>query len=508
MTTKTKPLQGEEDVPPDPAALIESMRAFGYSLPTAVADLIDNSISAGAKEISIEFHWAGPQSTIAVIDDGSGMDADGLREAMRLGSRSPTEKRAPHDLGRFGLGLKSAAWSQARSLSVLTRQAEGPIEARRWDLDHVTETKRWSLLSTVTDAGEDYRHRLSRQPQGTIVLLEHADRLVGPEAPDDVAAHDRFLRATRTTHEHLAMVFHRFLVGRNAIRLSVNGAGVDPWDPFLESHPATQRLQAEIIPSASGRIEVVPFVLPHVSKLTSADHSGAAGLAGWNGQQGFYVYRGKRLLVAGGWLGLKNMQQEEHLKLARVRIDLDNSQDELWQIDVRKATARIPGPLQEQLKRIAQVTRKKAREAYAFRGKTVARAGRRSTELNFVWETKTVRGGGRRFSVNRAHPVLLALADDTTPARGAIEATLRLVEENLPIEAIVLESREHPDFARPDPFSDSTREVNEMLRRAHAAMVEKGADPTSALGALASVEPFDSHPELVAVLYEELELER
>jgi hypothetical protein len=494
-----------EEVAPDPGALIESMRAFGYSLPTAIADLVDNSISAGASTVDIDFRWAGARSTIAVVDNGSGMTSIELREAMRLGSRSPAEVRAPNDLGRFGLGLKSAAWSQARSLTVITRPEGDRVVARRWDLDHVTQARRWHLLATVTDEGEQYLLQIEGMSHGTVVLLERADRLVGPAGPDDVAAHDRFLRAVRSTQVHLAMVFHRFLVGRGALRLSVNGSPVEPWDPFLESHPATQRLPTETIPTSTGRIEVVPYVLPHVSKLTSGDHSSAAGIAGWNGQQGFYVYRARRLLVAGGWLGLKNMQQEEHLKLARIRIDLDNSQDELWQIDVRKATARIPGPFQEQLQRIARVARKTAREAYAFRGKTVARSSERDNRLHFVWEAKTIRGGGHRFAINRSHPVLQGLMTTTADAKRIIETTLKLVEESLPVEAIVLESRENPDVVRADPFAGHGKEVLGMLQDAHAAMVAAGAEAGVALRALASVEPFDAHPEIVAVMKEELE---
>lgn len=509
MSAVGRPVPNEgEEVAPDPGALIGSMRAFGYSLPTAIADLVDNSISAGATNVEIDFDWAGPQSTIAVVDDGSGMDGDELREAMRLGSRSPTEVRAPNDLGRFGLGLKSAAWSQARSLTVITRPEGGDVEPRRWDLDHVTATRRWHLLSSVTDAGGPYVERLSRVPHGTVVLLENADRLVGPEGVDDEAAHERFLGAVRETHHHLAMVFHRFLSGRDALQLSINGSVVEPWDPFLENHPATQRLPHESIPARTGKVDVVPYVLPHVSKLTAPEHARAAGAAGWNAQQGFYVYRARRLLVAGGWLGLKNMQREEHLKLARIRIDLDNSQDELWQIDVRKATARIPGPLQPQLQRIAKVARAKAREAYAFRGKTVARSTQRDDKLHFVWDAKAMRGGGRRFAINRAHPVIRGLLVDTPDAARALEIALKLVEESLPIEAIVLESREHPDTIRADPFSERGQEVLAMLRSAHAAMVSAGTDPDTALMALAAVEPFDSHPAMIAVMKEGLHDDR
>lgn len=496
--------EGELDVPPDPAALIQSMRAFGYSLPSAVADLIDNSITAGARSIDVEFDWDGASSTLAVIDDGVGMDELTLIEAMRLGTRSPLEERAPGDLGRFGLGLKSAAWSQARSLTVLSRRAGGPVVTRRWDLDHVTATGRWSLLSSTTAVGETLAGRLEGSQSGTIVLLERPDRMVGAASSDDEAARERFLASIRRTSDHLAMVFHRFLAGRDSISLRVNEDPVQPWDPFLEENPATQRLPTEDLPFGGRRVHVAPYVLPHVSKLDQASHARAAGPAGWNGQQGFYVYRARRLLVAGDWLGLRRMQQEEHYKLARIRVDLDNGMDEAWQIDVRKATARIPGALQPELNRVAQSTRRRAAEVYRFRGKNIAR-GEKQRSLSFVWERMTYRGGAHGFRVNRRHPVLVALTGQSDELRNGIESALRLAEENLPVEAIVMEARERPEDRRRVPFAEETSEVDRMLREAHNAMVATGTEPLVALRALAAVEPFDAHPDILQAYREELE---
>lgn len=493
----------DNEVPPDPGALIESMRAFGYSLPAAVSDLIDNSISAGASNINVEFEWKGRDSTLAISDDGNGMDATTLLEAMRLGSRSPVETRAKTDLGRFGLGLKSAAWSQARRLTVISRVNGGQVLTRCWDLDHVIATKRWLLLSSGSPAARMMSERLATAEHGTIVFLERPDRLVGDAAPDDEAARERFLAAVRATSVHVGMVFHRFLSGPDALAFSVNGETIDPWDPFLVDHPATQRLPTEELPLSGGRVRIAPYVLPHVSKLLPEIHARSAGPFGWNGAQGFYVYRARRLIVAGSWLGLRRMQQEEHYKLARIRIDLDNAMDEAWQIDVRKATARIPGPLQPELVRIAQATRRRAADAYRFRGKSVARDSQRQRSLAFVWERVRHRDGVNTFRVNRKHPVLSALLTRSEPE--AVERALRLAEENLPIEAIVMDVREHPDVDRPAPYAERTEELAALLIDAHNAMVTSGADAVVALRALATVEPFDAHPAVVEAYRETIE---
>jgi hypothetical protein len=492
-----------EELQPDPAALIESMRAFGYSLATAVADLIDNSIAADAADIQLTFNWAGGASTLTILDDGHGMTEPELVTAMRLGSRSPTETRDPRDLGRFGLGLKSAAWSQARVLTVISRPEGGAVALRRWDLDHVTAVGRWELQSSGSDAAEALTDVLAGQASGTAVLLEGADRMVGIADIDDDRARARFFSAVEAVRSHLAVVFHRFLSGRSAISISVNGEPVPAWDPFLEQHPSTQRLGEETLRQAGHPVTVSPFVLPHQSRLDDDQHRDAAGMGGWNAQQGFYVYRARRLLVAGGWLNLPRMQREEHYKLARIRIDIDNAVDDLWQIDVRKARARIPGALQPDLHRIAKVTRARASEVYRFRGKLAAREPGRKTALKFVWQPHNTRAG-RVFRVNRDHPVLAALSAASPETQRAIETALRLVEEHLPIEALLIESRERERESPVTPYAGDEHEIEALLRSTVAAIAATGTPERVALEAVAAAEPFDDYPDIVQVLREEL----
>lgn len=484
--------------------MIESMRAFGYSLPTAIADLVDNSITAGAREIQITLHWAGSHTWISVLDDGSGMDAAGLTNAMRLGSRSPVEQRSPEDLGRFGLGLKTASLSQARSLTVASRVGDGEAEIRRWDLDVVTGSRDWTLLLDPAEGSERLLEPLQEHPHGTIVLLERLDRLVGDSDPGDGRAHARFLEHIRRTEAHLAMVFHRFLSGRRGISLSINGAAVRGWDPFLSDNSFTQHLPVEHLPFDGGRVTVTPHVLPHISKLTADEHRAAAGPRGWNAHQGFYVYRSKRLLVAGDWLGLP-YKQEEHHKLARISIDLENDMDLAWQIDVRKATARIPGPLRDPLRRIAEATRQIASAVYRFRGKTVARSTR-DAGVHFVW--KRVMGrDGVSYRISREHPLVLDALDQADDARALLESTLRLVEESLPVAGILMDASEDPDrLPARAPYEGHSDEVLALLRGRHEAMVRAGAEPRHALATLADIEPFDQHAELIAVLEEEIRL--
>ncbi len=494
-----------ERVPPDPVAMIESMRAFGYSLPTAIADLVDNSITAAAREIRIVLHWAAGESWIAVLDDGCGMDEEDLTRAMRLGSQSPVERRSPRDLGRFGLGLKTASLSQARSLTVASRGRRHEVNVRRWDLDVVTESRDWTLLLDPAPGSERLLEPLQGLEHGTIVLLERLDRLAEDVDREDERAHRRFLEQIRRTHEHLAMVFHRFLVGRGAISMRINNEPIEPWDPFLSDHPATQPLQTEQLPFAGGYVAVAPHVVPHISKFSSEqEHRRAGGPRGWNAHQGFYVYRAKRLLVSGDWLGLP-YKQEEHHKLARIAVELDTDMDLAWQIDVRKATARIPGPLRDPLRRIADATRLRASAAYRYRGKTVARSTR-DASVRFIWRRDRARDGAIVYRVSRDHPLIAAALADAGSEAPAVERVLRLVEESVPLVGIVMDASEDPDrMPARSPYEGHEQEVLAMLRGAHDAMVRAGADPRQALALLADMEPFDAHPTLIAVLDEEVQ---
>lgn len=475
-------------VRPDAGSMIESMRAFGYSTPAAIADLVDNSISAGAENIWINLQWEGASSWVLVQDDGRGMIEQELTEAMRLGSRSPSEHRGPDDLGRFGLGLKTASFSQCRTLTVASKPEGSKRSLRRWDLDYVHETQDWALLTDADDLAEQILEPLAALDRGTMVLWQRADRLVGEDTLEDEQAHDRFLTTIRHVEDHVAMTFHRFLVGPRGVKLWVNDQAVEPWDPFLEAHGATQRLAEETLVLRDGRVKVSPFVLPHHSKLSREEHRRAAGQRGWNAHQGFYVYRGRRLLVSGEWLRL--FQKEEHSKLARIRVDLPNSLDADWQIDVRKATARPPGALRADLRRIGEYTRRAATQVYRHRGKVIAR--RASKQHVFVWRQE-LRRGKVGYAVNREHPLIQELIDRNPDA----EAALRLVEETVPTALIALDASERSD-QQALPFELApVDELAQMASDIYRLVRGFGHDHDAALEQLSTMEPFDRFPELL-----------
>lgn len=199
---------------PHAASLAESLRAFSYELPTAIADLVDNSITASASNIWVDFYWAGQHSVITITDDGDGMSTASLVAAMRPGSQNPLDRRASHDLGRFGLGLKTASFSQCRKVTVRSCTGEGTLSTRCWDHDHIAKVNAWQLLRQGDTEAEKHFVRLTRLKSGTAVVWQNIDRLVAGQKTEDEKAHQIFLQRAESVKRHLGMVFHQLMTGK------------------------------------------------------------------------------------------------------------------------------------------------------------------------------------------------------------------------------------------------------------------------------------------------------
>jgi hypothetical protein len=479
--------------------MVESLRAFGYELSTALADLADNSLFHKARHIDIRFHWAGENSAIVIADDGTGMDEATLISAMRVGSRNPRDARDPEDFGRFGLGLKTASFSQCRSMTVFTRRKRAEIVTRRWDLDHIAATNKWQLLRAASPLAAKLAGGFPSVTQGTLIVWEKLDKLTAGDTTDNDADEDAFLRRAEQVREHFAAVFHRFMAGRNAVTFSLNGKAMKPWDPFLADQPATQRMPAEKLRFKDQHIHVEPFILPHLSKLDAETHRRTAGLRGWNAHQGFYIYRNRRLLVPGDWLGIKGWRQEEHYKLARIRVDLPNALDLEWEIDVTKSHARPPEKLRRELSRIGERTRSEAKRIYSHRGaRLIPTEGQ---ERVFIWE-QIAKHSLVSYRLNREHP-LVKQVRSTCSDVPKFSALLRLVEETIPVPLITITDRERPDQTIGQFESAQESEVLEIMRQVFLSLRTNGMTRKDALLRLAHLEPFPRFPELLQTIEED-----
>ena len=491
----------EEEVVPSPAALIESLRAFGYSPATSIADLIDNSITAGASRIDVNFGWAGPDSHVSVFDNGKGMNEADLRDAMRPGSSNPRDARESDDLGRFGLGLKTASFSQARVLTVVSIVKGKKPALRRWDLDHVGATNRWSLLSSSPPNFEHLAVLPEDASHGTLVLWTAMDRLVDSRPDSDRGDSGAFFATVAEVRAHLEMVFHRF-ISEDGLEIRVNDQLCVAWDPFLTDNKHTEKQPSEDrkLTAPDGTIQkliIQPYVLPHRSKLSAEEHRSAAGPRGWNLQQGFYLYRSRRLIVAGDWFN-SSTKPEEHHKLARIRVELTSEMDGAWDLDVRKSRARPPALLRDDFRRIASATRKKAEEVYRQRGKRSVGQGTR-TPIVPVWLADSS-GGSVNYQVNREHELPKRLKASLTPAQAKnLEAAFALLERHLPIGHI-LNQGFSDEKSLGEEQDELPAEVRRSLQEIFAALCREGNSESEARQILSTHSPFDRYPELVDAL--------
>ena len=355
-------------VTPSAARLTTSLRDIGYDFPSAVADLVDNSISAGAARIDVHLEFDGADSRLFVIDDGRGMTANGLTEAFRFGSR---REYARNELGRYGLGLKTASLSQCRAVTVSSRSstAHRRISTRTLDLDLIERFDDWLVVDPGPTAAVRRAHGWLAESPGSVVIWERLDRVLPDRRPEGGWARRRIEALSRQTTDHLAMVFHRYLegIGDRQVVLTVNGEKVHPWDPFAGSEPATaelprQRFELSLGPVA-GRVDLRRFILPSRERFSSPEEfERLSGPQKWNRQQGLYIYRADRLVQWGGWAGIRAI--DEHTKLARASIDFSTELDEAFTINVAKRRVSLPAELRSMLERPVTEACQRADEAY------------------------------------------------------------------------------------------------------------------------------------------------
>jgi hypothetical protein len=291
------------------------------------------------------------------------------------------------------------------------------------------------------------------------------------------------------------MVFHRLLAAPDALTLRINGRRVAPWDPFMEAHDP-QRVPPERLRIGGETLTVRSFILPHASRLSTADHAAGAGPRGWLSHQGFYVYRRDRLLVAGDWLGL-GWKKDAHMQLLRIAIDLPNSLDHAWQINVVKSRAVPPPAVRERLRQIAEIMRERAKAVYTHRGARLTAPADSAKDDRF-WLHLT-KQGRLFYRINDNHP-LVRQAIATSNDKAAVRALLTFLQETIPLQHIGIAAAENPG-AQPEPFEAvASAQVKEVLDQLYRSFRTNGWNHEEAVQRLSSHPPCDQFPELLNAL--------
>lgn len=418
------------DMPPYAPTLMESTRAIGYSIETAIADIIDNSLAANAAQIDIDFFPIG-EAYISILDDGDGMSEEELVASMQYGSRSPLDIREESDLGRYGLGMKTASLSQCRILTVISKR-NGVTAGAQWNLNHIKQAESWSLIVMDDSEIKEFPNweKLNGYPNGTLVVWQDLDKFGIGE--NDIAT--AFTRKMDLIREHISLVFHRYLSGEPGLKktdIRMNGLSIVPKDPFLIKK-STQLMDEETIIVRGEKVKVKPYILPHTSKLTKQELSALGGKDGLRKQQGFYVYRNKRLLVWGTWFRL--MRQGDLSKLARVQVDIPNSLDDLWTLDIKKSTASPPEEVRKNLSVIIEKISEGSKRTWTYRGKKEV-----SDQEIHIWNRLTTRDGSIVYEINPDHPMIDVLVEEYPGIRPKIDLLIEQVSRSLPLNSLYID---------------------------------------------------------------------
>lgn len=468
------------DATPHASALIEGLRDIGYSLETAISDIIDNSITASARRIHIITETYSDEPYIAIVDDGEGMTEDELVAAMRPGSQNPLATRSQPDLGRFGLGLKSASFSQCRRLTVVSRKA-GQTCAAIWDLDDVADRNEWAVQLPDDASGIPAVGHMGKT--GTLVLWEKLDRLIGGFPHNAAKRAEVINQRIAETERHLRLVFHRFMEEAKPLRILLNSRILLPLDPFARKSPATIADPEERLTLIHGDVEIQSFTLPHHKQMSKMDWEDIAGPEGHLKSQGFYLYRGKRLILYGTWFGL--CRQSELTKLSRVRIDIPNSMDADWKIDVKKSSAQLPPLVRDRLKKVIERIQAGSKRTYSKRGQKLV-----DQERLPMWH-RIQADGQIRYRPNIEHPAFAAFAENLpSDLRRGFFNCIALVGASLPIETVHADMAGTAEEIVPDRVDEDT--LAQAVQATLSVLSGAGKDIKEIMSLMKDVDPFRS----------------
>lgn len=470
--------------------LLESMRSVGYSFEDAIADLIDNSITAGSTTVEITGDPIEGRY-VSILDDGCGMSPEEARTALRLAGTG-NGARSVNDLGRFGLGLKTASLSQGRRLTLASKSAADELTVIQWDLDYVEQAGDWRIR-VLSRADIDHipaTSKLDAQATGTLVVWESLDHLIGDSSTPDTVMAEHLSRL----RDRLGLVFHQFLDGKyvGGLRILVNSLSVDALDPFLSANTKTQRSPVDRFKIADGFVEMQSYVLPHSSAIEESELRRKDLSYAMEAKQGFYVYRSRRLIDWGSWYGVTRQSQLK--KQARVRVEFPNSLDHLWQLDIRKSRVQPPREFLEYYKMLILNETKKSERIHTFRGRRLPRSGEITPLWDLIEDRQQI-----RYEVNSEHPLVKAALEELTNSqRSAIYALLEDLSRCIPAQNAYVEISENKTFV-------AEQYVDDDMRERIAVFLDGGLIPRdvkTATRMLSTIEPFSNYPDLPRIIEE------
>jgi hypothetical protein len=434
--SKTRTVRSE-DASPNPEFLIKSIAEQGYSLETSLADLMDNSISAKANKIEVLIDFDSEPFNLFLADNGEGMTESELIKNMQFPSNSPEESRLDRDLGRFGLGMKTASFSQSRKFTVLSKKkGDKKYHGRTWDVDFLRENG-WKIIINPDEEVANIMHRYNRLSE---VLLNkfgdyEANTIVVWEG---LYKFEEYLNeenrkvslkkeVTEVTSDYLALVFHRFMERNiNPLEIRINNTRVKPINPFPENEKDFRQIEPKQSAFRSDVIKIEGFVLP-----SRAIAETKKGLTKWTTRyrglmdmEGLYIYRADRIILFGGWNGI--VKKAPRLQLARLRVEVGNSVDHLLHLNVAKSQIVVPHELRNAFQEYIEELKVEAEREYYNRG--IRKFSGKKSHNNTQLFDRSYSNKGSVLEVNKDFPLVKTLEDTLSKKqKSQLNLLLRMI---------------------------------------------------------------------------------
>ncbi len=339
------------------------------------------------------------------------------------------------------------------------------------------------MLSRLSD--NSFLEIIEKQKSGTLVLWEKLDRIVGNVDSNNESVKNAFYQEMENVREHLSLVFHKFIESKR-IKIFFQNEEIEAYNPFLLNLDPKPEMG---LPEKFENVEVTYFILPHMSEIGKEDYDKTGGSLGWFQRQGFYVYRGDRLLVAGDWLGLE--KKRDYAKLARISVNFSNSNDFNWNLDIKKSTATPPIEIRRELLRIAKIAIMKSAKIYNWRGQKTFSENRNST-FEPLWKDEITREGIKKYKINRKHPIINSLLANKNKL---MSKALQLLEENVPIELILNNQNEDPAFHELEKHSEvPSDDLLNLAIELYKIYIDQGIPESLAKQQIMSSMPFNLFP--------------
>ena len=469
--------------------IIGTLSHSGYKIDTSIADLLDNSIAHNAHLINIRFNFQDLDInnwSVEIEDDGDGMDSITLSNAFIMGERSLKDKREKTDHGRYSVGMKTASIAQADYLLVVSKMRNKKFTAKAMDMNYLNDSKEW--LGYDFDNDSDYENII--HDHGTTVIWKKL-KFIDKSLPYDLAKKDLFSKMEKVSN-YLGMVFHRF-IENGSLKIKIQGKEIKAWDPFFQ-----RNLKTKLVDSYEDEwIKTKTFILPSKDETTE-DEFLKMTKGDALSYQGFYVYRNNRMILAGGWLSLKNCKPHQKLNSLRISIDFDSKLDEYFDVGFTKSTIDFPKNITDKLEKIVKIGKQKASENLKQKARIRIKPG--TSQKNEIWIIKNT-NSKTVCDINLEHPLIKEYTKGMDLKN--INKLFRLISGNIPTVFTSCETSFNSYYTDEEMLEYIANFYkNEQLSRINDYTLNKRKFNAEVFDKMVNIEPFCNYLELVQTFFD------